>query len=271
MAKSEETTSSPDLVCRDLLGEMLATLTHDLRNRLNGLMLELTDLRERLAEQGQALETDRLQERIMEISNELKKLRDRSSPTDPVFSEMPLRVWLESLPDTFASLPDGESRLEWSLDLPSEDGEFFGRFDPNLVAAALEELIRNALERDAVEPNAYERDRRAGMYAGHMLGGKVSRSVADRETVHIEARFDQDKREVSFRLSNACGTIPWKISHWGELPGVTTKRRRLGLGCVRAREVAREHGGTCTWRWDGDRESVEVVMKIPVREAEAES
>lgn len=62
------------------LKTLVKSLIHDVRNQVNGLVLELTDLRERWPEARVTTETESLMRQAMEMAQKLKDVRERLEP-----------------------------------------------------------------------------------------------------------------------------------------------------------------------------------------------
>jgi signal transduction histidine kinase len=80
--------SDPALISREEFEEFLHVFTHEIRNRLNGIGLEASDIAEQA---GDAVDADRLQQRIRQCAVLLKNVRDLLSPEEPGVAELPLR------------------------------------------------------------------------------------------------------------------------------------------------------------------------------------
>src|SRR5271155_1850379 len=72
---------------REEFEHFLNALTHEIRNRLNGIALEAADLAEQA---GPPADSTRLQEHVQDCSAFLKKIREKVSPDDPQAERMSL-------------------------------------------------------------------------------------------------------------------------------------------------------------------------------------
>lgn len=72
----------------------LSALTHEMRNRLNGIALEAADLAEQVGSQADAT---RLQRQIQDCSAFLKKVRETLAPDDPQAEKVALADFVKKL------------------------------------------------------------------------------------------------------------------------------------------------------------------------------
>jgi signal transduction histidine kinase len=94
MAPEHPTPTPP--VPRDEFEKFLHALVHEIRNRLNGIALEATDLAEQASPQADAT---RLQQQVQECSAFLKKIREVLAPDAPQTEKMALADFLKKLRD----------------------------------------------------------------------------------------------------------------------------------------------------------------------------
>ncbi|MEM1059819.1 MAG: hypothetical protein AAGK14_11270 [Verrucomicrobiota bacterium] len=220
---------------------LVVQLVHDLRNHLNSLVLEVTDLGEQAAEQGMELETDRLMNGVREAVEQLQMVRDRLEvgPLRP--APLELAPWVEELRQQVLEEPAYEGLVDWpKTDLPTGAA---AEWEAELVGAALGELLDNAA--DAIELSA---------------NGAASRPRRMRVTAALEGPA------FVLRIVNPCppDKLTPHLEHLGEARGLTDRRSKLGLGCAFAREVAEAHGGTCSYAYDeGEREFI-ATLSLPV-------
>ncbi len=85
---------SPSPVSREEFEELVNVLVHELRNRLNGIALEATDLAEQADPQVDAM---RLQQRVQECSALLKKVREELAPEDTAAERVALAAFVSQL------------------------------------------------------------------------------------------------------------------------------------------------------------------------------
>jgi signal transduction histidine kinase len=123
----------------ETLKALVRILIHDVRNKINGMVLELTDLRERWAEDRIARETKLLTQQAMGIANHLRDLQEHLEPSAPHLQESPLaEAWKAIAPQS----PELADAADKTLSLEIEQ-----------IANAVKGLVTNAVEagtRDAV-------------------------------------------------------------------------------------------------------------------------
>ena len=81
-------------VSREEFEQFLHALTHDIRNRLNGIALEAADLAEQAGPQADA---GRLQQQVQDCSAFLKKVRDLLAPDGTAAEKMALADFVRKL------------------------------------------------------------------------------------------------------------------------------------------------------------------------------
>lgn len=96
MSKPSETISpsGESAVPREEFERFLHVLTHEIRNRLNGIALEAADLAEQAGPQA---DSTRLQQQIQDCSTFLKKIRTTLAPDDPQVQRAELAEFVKAL------------------------------------------------------------------------------------------------------------------------------------------------------------------------------
>lgn len=117
----------------DSLKKLVGALIHDVRNQINGMVLELTDLRERWPDPRVTAETVPLMKQAMEMADRLRGVRERLDPPAPRLQPLSLlEAWPQIAP---------QARLVAGL---SENDTI--EIDPVQIKLAVAELITNAVE-----------------------------------------------------------------------------------------------------------------------------
>lgn len=115
------------------LKTLVKNLIHDVRNHVNGLVLELTDLRERWPDPRVTSETESLMRQAMEMAQKLKDVRERLEPSAARPQRLPLsESWAVIAPQA-EPLPNAVAEVELEFDLAQ-------------IKQAVNELVLNALE-----------------------------------------------------------------------------------------------------------------------------
>lgn len=201
----------------ETLKALVRTLMHDVRNQVNGMVLELTDLRERWPEDRVTLETEGLMRQTMGIANRLKEIGERLEPSPSRQQEMPLAdAWKLIAPQS------------QSLSIPNDA---MISLDVTQIANVVKELVANAADTGAPDAKPVGR-----LHANHLI----------------------------VTVTNPVSDPPVNMEQWGHLPGYTTKRRRMGLGCSYARSVASSHQGECKWSYDAATKCVCAQLSLPL-------
>ena len=85
---------NPAEFSREEFEKFLHALTHELRNQLNAISLEVTDLAEQA---GPQIDAVRVQQQVRECSTLLKKVRESLAPDDPKAEKMTLSEMVKKL------------------------------------------------------------------------------------------------------------------------------------------------------------------------------
>jgi len=88
--------SPPDFIAREEFESFLHAFSHALRNRLNNIALEASDLAEQVGPQADAM---RLQQQVRECSAFLKRVREALASDDPQAEKMALADIIKKLRD----------------------------------------------------------------------------------------------------------------------------------------------------------------------------
>lgn len=200
------------------LKKLVGALIHDVRNHINGMVLELTDLRERWPDPRVTAETVPLMKQAMEMADRLRGIRERLDVPAPRPQRLPLsEAWQSIAPQ--ARLINGLT-AEAEIDI-----------DQSQITLALAELVTNAIE-------------------------------ASNGATLPQGRVDSGKLIIV--VENPVDTEPKDLAQWGKLPGFTTRRRHLGLGCSFVRTVAQNHGGDCVWSYHAATRQVRAELSLPL-------
>ncbi len=87
-----EKAGEKDSVAREEFEQFLHVMTHELRNRLNGIALEAADLAEQAGK-----DSARLQQQVRSCSAFLKDLRETLAPDDPKLRKMTVADFMARL------------------------------------------------------------------------------------------------------------------------------------------------------------------------------
>ena len=190
----------------DAVGEMAASMAHEIGNPLNALSLNLQLLRRKYPEEGDLTIAQRELERLNGIIREfLGAFRPAKAHLAPGFAADPLKDALAALKNVFE-----DRRISVALDLPRTMPAV--AIDRALMEQVFFNLMKNALE--AMKD-----------------GGELS----------IEIKHDDMSVSVVFHDSGV-GMSDEALAHLFE-PYRTTKTKGTGLGLMISRRIVAAHGG----------------------------
>lgn len=209
------------------LGELGASMAHEIRNPLAGISGALQVLRDGLGptDERRAIIEETLAQ-IMRVENTVRRLLDYSKPWHPSKQAGDIRAFVKKCCEDLArrSLPDG-------CVCEVEDGKPLGAlFDPELLEQVLENAICNAVQA--------------------MPGGG-----------RIRVTFSEAAREVSVRVSDEGPGLAEEALPKVFDPFFTTKARGAGLGLSVCRRIIEAHGGHIKMANTGN--GAEVVFSLP--------
>ncbi|MBI4950483.1 MAG: two-component sensor histidine kinase [Myxococcales bacterium] len=201
------------------LGRLAAQMAHDLKNPLAALRAMVQYLEIERAE-GRSIDAELprlalMRGQIDRLTAVIDKYR-RLGRVEPVLSEVRLEDVVRDVVET--SRYDGDVALDFECepDLPA------CRADPDLVAAAAENLVRNALEAAGAEK--------------HREG-----AAPDRGRVHV--RVAQDGARLLLEVKDDGGGMPARVRERVFDDFFTTKAQGSGLGLGFVRRVVDAHRG----------------------------
>ena len=206
--KAFESIETPDVAWKDVV-RFIRQISHDLRNHLNVVELQIAYLAELQKDPEAQAEVKRLREMTFEMSGLLEKLT--ASLGQNQLQTMPYKVseFLEDLQNKIeAEFPRERGSVEWNCNLRDE----MLQIDPQQLQQAMSELFANAFQHGrgegAISVNAEAKD------------GRLALTLREPKT--------------SFKLST---------ENWAHEPLRHGKPRHYGLGLNRARVILEAHGG----------------------------
>ena len=190
----------------DAVGEMAASMAHEIGNPLNALSLNLQLLRRKYPEEGDLTIAQRELERLNGIIREfLGAFRPAKAHLAPGFAADPLKDALAALKNVFE-----DRRIRVSLDLPRTMPAV--AIDRAQMEQVFFNLMKNALE-----------------------------AMKDGGELTIEIKHDDMSVSVVFHDSGV-GMSDEALAHLFE-PYRTTKKKGTGLGLMISRRIIAAHGG----------------------------
>ncbi|MBV9659051.1 MAG: HAMP domain-containing histidine kinase [Verrucomicrobia bacterium] len=204
----------------DRVDHFIGQFTHDLRNGLNAMELQLTLLGEINQDATLAEDIRTLRGTLANLSRDIQAVRVAAGPA--VVNAFPYPV-VELLDDLRARQEKRAARVIcWQLPPAAQLARLMLEIDPELLIAALLHLLDNA-QRFRDPPNA-------------------------------RLTFAAEAQPAGLRLSlieEKSGPPPpeFALDAWGEAPLLTTRRGGYGLGLFRARRAIEAQGGTLQAEW----------------------
>jgi signal transduction histidine kinase len=220
------------------LGTAASLIAHEVKNSLNGLNAASALLPGDVPELQLPVKTVRAQvDRLKHLASSLLQF-SRPHPAQPVQSQLaPLvRETLEAL----RALPEAdEVALETHV-----DPQVHARCDPLLLATALDNLVRNAIE--------------AAVAAKDL--GRIARP-------HVRVELGAAAGQARIDVEDNAGGPPEGFQPF--LPFVTTKPRGIGLGLAMARQAVEAQGGQLSFERTAAGSRFSVQLPLAPTEARA--
>ena len=188
-------------------------LTHDVRNGLNALELQLTFLGEISTDPEAVDEIKRLRGTLGNVTRQLQALRAATGLATSYPLDYPAAEFFADLRERFAKMhPGAGDKVVWETPI---DAEKFVSVDPEQTLNALLELLGNAL---------------------HFVPATAT---------PIRVQVSTADELVVFRLLEPQPAEPTiSAGDWGRTPLLTTRRGAYGLGLFRVRRCLESQGGT---------------------------
>lgn len=220
------------------IGQMAATVSHELRNPLGTISMSMRSLRARMDGKGLGLEStlDRIQRNIHRCDTIIEELLEFVRTREPSFEDTMVDQWLAAVLDEM-DMPKGIS-LNRSLHAGVEVS-----FDRDGLRRALVNTVDNALQ-------AMEFERESGM-------------PDKQRRVSIATRALPDRVEISIRDTGPGITFPDREKIFEPL--FSTKTFGVGLGLPIVKRIMKSHGGNVIVHSEpGD--GTEVILWLPCSE-----
>jgi signal transduction histidine kinase len=195
------------------LGQVIATVSHEIRNPLGTIQTALYSLRKRVGDQGDAVtkSLDRADRSIIRCDRIIGELLDYTRTREPIRVETPLDPWLAEVLDDF-TLPAGVSV---SQELDSRATLWIDR---NRIQGCVVNLLSNACQ--SIVERAGDQDRRE---------------------LHVASRHREDRLEIQV-TDTGPGIAPEVLDKIFE-PMYSTRTYGVGLGLPIVLKNMELHGG----------------------------
>ena len=208
--------------------QFLGQFTHDLRNGLNALELQLTLLGELNQDPTLGEDIVAMRSTLGNLSREMQAVRVAAGPVSPNPIPYPAGDLLEDLRERQEKRSAGGFSWQFAPELTEVTVEI----DPELVLTALLQVLANALRfRESGDAGALP----APTLQAHSGGGMRAGS---RPGLVVEIHEPKPQP-----------LAPETLATWGAEPLHLTKRGGYGLGLFHARRIIEAHGGTLRASW----------------------
>ena len=205
--------------------------THDVRNGLNALELQLTFLGEVSEDPDAKEEVKRMRSSVADLTRQLQAVRLATSAPNPRAFSYPAADFAEDLRERFdRQHADSTARVRWEI----ASGTGSVEVDPELSMAAVLELLANALF--------------------HAVEGSPVRVHAACDAAAMELAIHQT-------LAAAPQASP---QEWGRTPLASSRRDGYGLGAFRARRIIESQGGTLRFAYSEADQTLVTTVTLPV-------
>lgn len=194
----------------DRVERFVGQVTHDIRNGLNAIELQLTFLGEICTEPEAAKEVKLIRRTLVDVTRQLQSLRSVTSLPLLQKLDYPAKDFFEDLQERFErQAPPAKTRVQWHISA----GSASLRVDPEVTMWVFLELLTNAL-RFAAE------------------GTPIDFRVAETGDALVATLHESPAAEPLFAPEQ-----------WGRSPLLSTRRGSHGLGLFRVRRILEAQGG----------------------------
>lgn len=210
-------TSEKSLIEEDqqVMDVFLSDLRHDLKNKLRDMKIVLGDLREQIySEDAESTSAFKLIDELADIHAQLTSINERIYNISFLkvatwFADIDLKQMLEKM---LEELNIGNSG---KISLKVECPHLRTRTDPNLLSAALRQIIQNAVE-----------------------------AIEDTGTIRISVQSEEEKNQIKIIVAdNGCGIERNKLGKIFDRQSGSTKKGHAGIGLSLARIALADLGG----------------------------
>jgi signal transduction histidine kinase len=204
------------------LGQLTATVAHELRNPLGAVRTAAFLLERRVKDKGLGVEGQllRINNGVSRCDNIITQLLDFSRTRQVVAERLDLDTWLERLLEEESRRMSTAISLKLELGLDGLDVEF----DPARLQRAIINLINNASEAMVGQ------------------GNEEARQSTPNPTITVETRLTS--QGIALSVSDNGPGIPEELLAKIRDPLFTTKSFGTGLGIPAVEQIAVQHGGS---------------------------
>ena len=226
-----DTGSSATEVPWERIEQFVGQLTHDVRNGLNALELQLTFLGEISTDPEAAEEVKLIRKTLVDVTRQLGAVRIATAVPPLNKLDYPAADFFEDLQERFERLETaGKARVQWHVSV----GTAALSVDPETTMSAFLELLANALR----------------------FGGEGS-------AVTFTGTVDAGAAVVTLRETpSPPPAIPPQA--WGRSPLLSTRRGAYGLGLFRVRRILESQGGSYRVEYTAPDQTLTTRVTLPL-------
>ena len=229
--------ASPDAGSRatavpwERIEQFIGQMTHDVRNGLNALELQLTFLGEISTDPEAAQEVKLIRKTLLDVTRQLGAIRNSTAVPPLNKLDYPATDFFEDLQERFERQDvAGKSRVQWQVDA----GAVFLSVDPETTMSALLELLANALRFGGEDA-----DIRFTVAAGPAAAVVTLRETPTPPPVIL-------------------------LETWGRSPLLSTRRGAYGLGLFRVRRILESQGGSYGVEYAASDQTLTTRVTLPL-------
>jgi signal transduction histidine kinase len=203
------------------LGQLVATVAHEIRNPLGGVRTSAFLLQRRLKDSPSEVQTalSRIDNGIARCDSIITQLLDFSRSNKPVTQVVEVDDWVTRVLQDLAGKLNSSVSLHCDFGLGQKTAEF----DPDRMERVIVNLVRNA--------------------ADAMVDQKTGQPFNPASAPVVSISTWQTKRGIEFKVSDNGPGIPKDVLEKIREPLFTTKSFGTGLGIPAAEKVVELHGG----------------------------
>jgi signal transduction histidine kinase len=216
------------------LGSASQLIAHEVKNALNGIQAALSLLRP--ATSGGEVALPALRGQVQRLGHLARSLLSFGAPMAVQRRPCELRLLVEEALQSVRLLPEAE---DVRIGVTMKEG-LTVRADPALLVAAIDNLLRNAVE-----------------------AGAVARDTGKRSTPWVQVSLAREGDEVILLVEDNAGGVDPALEPRLWEPFATARSKGIGLGLPMARAAVEAHGGSLTYTRlpDGSRFTLRLALE----------
>ncbi len=215
--------------------KFVGQISHDVRNGLNTLELQLTYLSEICIESDAAAECRNLRVSLSAVARQLQALRLSTCAPSPLAMDYPAQDFFEDLRERFERLENAATaKAAWDVHF----AKAAIAIDPELTMTALLEVLGNVI--------------------------RFGDGAAD---FSFSARPEGSDARITLVERKRAGTPLISTADWGRQPLQSSRRSAYGLGLFRATRVLEAQGGSIAATYSAPDATLTTAITLPLAAA----